>query len=149
MILDTLSAVLGSLEASGKSRPDFIASTFRRLEQPWLALAAGEPEAEGRPLPHAALHVNAPAVVAPETGTCAAPEVAYRSAMPPSQLTESVLALPEAERLELARLIVESLPDDPACEQRIAEGVRRLEDLATGKVAGLTADQFRKACEGP
>jgi hypothetical protein len=67
--------------------------------------------------------------------------------MPPSQLTESVLALPEAERLALAHLIVESLPDDPACAQRIAEGVRRLEDVATGKVAGLTEQQFRDALQ--
>lgn len=60
-----------------------------------------------------------------------------------NELTQSVLALPEADRIELARQLIESvhLGDDVALP--MAEGVQRVEDIATGRVAGLTEAEFR------
>ena len=60
-------------------------------------------------------------------------------------LTETVLALPIAERLALAREIIASLANDEAQKTAIIEGVRRMEDIIKGQTAGLTEDQFRRA----
>jgi putative addiction module component (TIGR02574 family) len=60
-------------------------------------------------------------------------------------LTETVLALPEAERLALAREIIASLANDATQKTAIIEGVRRMEDIIKGQTAGLTEDQFRAA----
>ena len=65
--------------------------------------------------------------------------------MIPSQITESVLALPENERLELARRIVESVASDRRVSELVAEGVRRIEDVVTGKTRGLSEEDFRRA----
>ncbi|MBI5775552.1 MAG: addiction module protein [Verrucomicrobia bacterium] len=65
--------------------------------------------------------------------------------MSSTQLAETVMALPETERLELARRIVESLAENPGSAQRIAEGVRRIEEVAAGAVSGLDEAQFRAA----
>lgn len=65
--------------------------------------------------------------------------------MSSGQLNQAVMALPEAERLELARTIVASLGETPAVAERLSEGVRRIEDVASGKVQGLTEAQFRDA----
>ena len=65
--------------------------------------------------------------------------------MIPSQITESVLALPESERLELARQIVESVASERRVAELVSDGVRRLEDVVTGKVRGLSEEEFRKA----
>ena len=65
--------------------------------------------------------------------------------MVPSQITESVLALPENDRLELARRIVESVASDRRVGELVAEGVRRIEDVVTGKTRGLSEDDFRRA----
>ncbi len=59
--------------------------------------------------------------------------------------TESVLALPETERLELARKIVESLAAEKEQAAAIAEGVRRMEEIITGQTAEPTEKQFRQA----
>ena len=65
--------------------------------------------------------------------------------MTTAHLTETVLALPEAERLALAREIIASLSNDEAQKTAINEGVRRMEDISKGQTAGLTEAQFRQA----
>jgi putative addiction module component (TIGR02574 family) len=62
-----------------------------------------------------------------------------------AHLTETVLALPEVERLALAREIIASLANDETQKKVIIEGVRRMEDIIKGQTAGLTEDQFRAA----
>lgn len=49
------------------------------------------------------------------------------------------------ERLELARRLVESVVAPESLTAAIAEGIRRIEDVATGRVKGLTEDEFRAA----
>ena len=66
-------------------------------------------------------------------------------AMTTAHLTETVLALPEAERLALAREIIASLSTDEAQQSAINDGVRRMESIITGQTAGLTESQFRQA----
>ncbi len=65
--------------------------------------------------------------------------------MTTAHLTETVLALPEAERLALAREIIASLSTDEAQKAAIGEGVRRMEEIIQGQTAGLTESQFRSA----
>ena len=58
-------------------------------------------------------------------------------------LSKEVLALPEAERLELARNLIESVAADHDLADALAQGTRRIEDVVTGRVAGLSEAQFR------
>jgi hypothetical protein len=67
--------------------------------------------------------------------------------MTTAHLTETVLALPETERLALAREIIASLSNDEARKPGVSEGVRRMEDIIKGQTAGLTESQFRQALE--
>ena len=67
--------------------------------------------------------------------------------MIPNQLTESVLALPESDRLELARRIVESVTTERRVGELVAEGVRRIEDVVTGRTRGLSEEDYRRAVE--
>ena len=53
------------------------------------------------------------------------------------------MALPEKERLDLARRIVASIATDE--DIQIAEAVQGIEDVVTGKVAGLNESEFRNA----
>jgi len=64
--------------------------------------------------------------------------------MSTQEIAEAVMALSEKERLELARRIVASIgsEDVPA---RVADAVRGIEDVVTGRVAGLNESQFRDA----
>lgn len=64
--------------------------------------------------------------------------------MIPDQITASVLSLPESDRLELARRIVESVSAERRVSSMVADGVRRIEDVVTGKVRGLSEEEFRK-----
>jgi hypothetical protein len=57
------------------------------------------------------------------------------------------LELPEEERLELARRIVASVAAERVCSEKVADAVRGIEDIVTGKVAGLTEDEFRAALQ--
>ena len=72
-------------------------------------------------------------------------QVITRLAMTTAHLTEAVLALPEAERLALAREIIASLTTDEAQQTAINEGVRRMEDIIKGQTTGLNENQFRQA----
>lgn len=65
--------------------------------------------------------------------------------MIPNQITESVLALPEGERLELARRIVESVASERRVAGLVFDGVRRIEEVVTGKVRGLSEEEYRRA----
>jgi hypothetical protein len=69
----------------------------------------------------------------------------YASDMIAVELSDSVLALPEAERLELARRIVESVAEERRIGELVSEGVRRIEEVVTGEVRGLTEEEFRAA----
>jgi putative addiction module component (TIGR02574 family) len=59
----------------------------------------------------------------------------------------TVLELPLEDRLELARRLVESAVSPAPLNAAVAEGIRRIEDLAAGRVAGLTEEQFRAALQ--
>ena len=67
--------------------------------------------------------------------------------MSTADLSRVALDLPADERLELARRLVESVvtPDD--LNEAVAEGIRRIEDVATGRVRGLTLEEYRRALE--
>jgi hypothetical protein len=65
--------------------------------------------------------------------------------MSAQEITEAVMDLPEAERLELARRIVASVVLDASKAEEIAAAVRGIEDVLTGKVRGLSEDEFRAA----
>jgi putative addiction module component (TIGR02574 family) len=53
--------------------------------------------------------------------------------------------LPPEERLELARRLVESVVAPDSLTSVIAEGIRRIEDVATGRIKGLTEEEYRAA----
>ena len=67
--------------------------------------------------------------------------------MVPPELTQSVLELPVEDRLELARRLVESVVSPAALTEAVAAGIRRIEDVAAGRTAGLTEEQFRAALQ--
>jgi len=57
-------------------------------------------------------------------------------------LAEEALSLAPAERADLARLLVRSLEGDSRTDEAIkADLIRRLEDVVSGKDAGLTFSQ--------
>ena len=59
-----------------------------------------------------------------------------------SELAQIALELPPEERLDLARRLVESVVAPASLNEGIAEGIRRIEDLASGRVKGLTEEEF-------
>ena len=65
--------------------------------------------------------------------------------MPTDQLTEAIFALPESERLELARRIVESVAVERRIEESMSDGVRRIEEVVSGTVRGLSEEEYRQA----
>lgn len=59
-------------------------------------------------------------------------------------LAEQALRLPGDERARLAELLVESLVTDPIGsmgQQWLAEAIRRRDDLASGRVAGIPGEE--------
>jgi putative addiction module component (TIGR02574 family) len=60
-----------------------------------------------------------------------------------ADLARLALELPADERLDLARRLVESVVAPASSNEAIDEGIRRIEDLATGRVKGLTEEEFR------
>ena len=57
-------------------------------------------------------------------------------------VAEQALSLSPAERAELARLLIQSLENDPRTDDEIkADLTRQLEDLISGKDPGLTFEQ--------
>jgi putative addiction module component (TIGR02574 family) len=65
--------------------------------------------------------------------------------MSATELSSAALELPPDERLELARRLVESVVAPASLNEAVAEGIRRIEDIANGRVQGLTEEQFRTA----
>ena len=62
-----------------------------------------------------------------------------------ADLVRIALELPPEERLDLARRLVESVVAPASLNEAITEGIRRIEDLATGRVKGLTEEEYRAA----
>lgn len=60
-----------------------------------------------------------------------------------AELARAAMELPTAERLELARRLVESVVQPVPLNEAVSEGIRRIEDVATGRVAGMTESQYR------
>lgn len=62
-----------------------------------------------------------------------------------ADLARIAFELPPEERLELARRLVESVVSPETLTQALTEGIRRIEDVAVGRVKGLTEEQYRTA----
>ena len=62
-----------------------------------------------------------------------------------TEISRTALGLPPEDRLELARMLVESVVEPEPLTDAVKQGIRRIEDVATGKVAGLTEEQYRAA----
>lgn len=57
-------------------------------------------------------------------------------------VAEEALSLPSADRAGLARLLIQSLENDPRTDAEIRDDLaRRLDDLASGRDAGLSFEQ--------
>jgi hypothetical protein len=54
---------------------------------------------------------------------------------------------PEEEGLKLARRLIKSVVTPHSLTDTLNEGVRRIEDVATGRVQGLTEAEYRRAHE--
>ena len=61
------------------------------------------------------------------------------------QVSQEMLSLPVEDRLELARRLVESVVLPASLNEAVTAGIKRIEDVATGHVAGLTESEFRAA----
>jgi hypothetical protein len=64
-----------------------------------------------------------------------------------SQITEEALALPEADRLDLARRIISSITSAEKPVSTLEEGVSRLKDVFSGKVTPITEDEYRRSIQ--
>ena len=62
-----------------------------------------------------------------------------------TELSKLVFELPPEERLELARRLVESVVAPDSLNEAIQDGIRRIEDVATGRVKGLSEAEYRAA----
>ena len=67
--------------------------------------------------------------------------------MIPAEIERRALDLPVEDRLELARRLVESVVTPAELNEAVAEGIRRIEDVASGRTVGLTETQFRSALQ--
>jgi putative addiction module component (TIGR02574 family) len=62
-----------------------------------------------------------------------------------TEVSNAALELSPEDRLELARRLVESVVEPASLTEGVTEAVRRIEEIATGRVEGLTEEQFRSA----
>lgn len=60
-------------------------------------------------------------------------------------LARTALELSPEDRLDLARRLVESVITPAHLTDKFKEGIRRIEEVAAGRVAGLTEEQYRAA----
>ena len=67
--------------------------------------------------------------------------------MIPVDLTRTMLELPVEDRLELARQLMESVVRPAALNSAVAEGIRRIEEVASGRVTPLTEEEFHAALQ--
>jgi hypothetical protein len=61
------------------------------------------------------------------------------------EIADAVMELPEKERLELARRIVTSITAERDVSKNVADAVQGIEDIVTGKLAGLSEAEFQDA----
>ncbi len=64
-----------------------------------------------------------------------------------ANLSRAALELSPEDRLELARRLVESVVEPLPLNEAVIEGIRRIEDIAAGRVEGLTEEQYRAALQ--
>ena len=69
------------------------------------------------------------------------------SGMVSTDLARIALELPPEDRLELARRLVESVVVPDSLTQALADGIRRVEDVATGRVKGLSVQEYSAALQ--
>lgn len=62
-----------------------------------------------------------------------------------TEISRTALQLSPEDRLELARRLVESVADPVPLTGAVKAGIRRIEEVAAGKVKGLTEEQYRAA----
>ncbi len=67
--------------------------------------------------------------------------------MSSAELSHQALELPIEERLDLARRLVESVVAPFFLDEAVTEGIRRIEDIASGRSKGLTEEQYRAALQ--
>ncbi len=65
--------------------------------------------------------------------------------MSAQDIAAAVMELPEPERLELARRIVATISAGREDAQKISHAVPGIEDIVTGRLAGLNEAEFRDA----
>jgi putative addiction module component (TIGR02574 family) len=65
--------------------------------------------------------------------------------MAAAELAKIALELPPEERLELARRLVESVVAPESLTEALSIGIRRIEEVASGRVNGLTEEEYRSA----
>ena len=61
------------------------------------------------------------------------------------EIAAAVMELSEADRLELARRIVDSVVAEQQSAPEVAKAVQGIEDVLTGKVRGLSEAEFQRA----
>jgi hypothetical protein len=62
------------------------------------------------------------------------------------EIADAVMELSEAERLDLARLIIASVAAERDNAAEIAKAVQGIEDVLTGSVRGLSEAEFQACC---
>jgi hypothetical protein len=121
--------------STGEARPGLVA----RLRLPAVvsrpSFAVRHPATESATLP----------ILRGHRGTCMDSRAPYIPDMLSTELSRTALELPAADRLELARRLVESVVDPVPLTGAVSEGIRRIEDIAGGQVVGLTEGQYRTA----
>jgi hypothetical protein len=65
-----------------------------------------------------------------------------------AELISEAAKLDRVDRAELFSSLLEELDPDPHCVSD-EEALKRLDDLKSGKVKGLSEEEFRKACGRP
>ena len=59
-----------------------------------------------------------------------------------TEFSRTALQLSPEDRLELARRLVESVADPVPLNEAVKAGIRRIEDVAAGRVVGLSEEQY-------
>ena len=62
-----------------------------------------------------------------------------------AEIEDLVMNLSPDDRLELARRLVESVVTPEELDEAIQNGIKRIEDVLTGRVTGLSEQEFRAA----
>jgi putative addiction module component (TIGR02574 family) len=62
-----------------------------------------------------------------------------------TEISRTALQMSPEDRLELARRLVESVAEPIPLNEAVKAGIRRIEDVAAGRVAGMSEEQYRAA----